>query len=382
MTGESLPAAFPHVAAAMEAGELGIDSASVVVRGLESVRHKAGAIAVAAAEFELVASATGNGPDSTMPCTADELRIQALTWQNYLDQDGRMPDDDIVMKRRSFDLGREREGLVPVRGHLLPEIAGKLITVLDACMSPRTAPAFLSEEERIERELTHDPRTRGQQRHDILAGIIDMAARSGELPAIGGAPPTVLVTVRQADLENGRGVGYLDGLVSPLSMRTVKQFACTGGTQSVALDDDGRIIALGSPQRTFTPQQRRAIAVRDGGCIIPGCQVPASWCEIHHVTPAAHGGPTHTDNGVLLCWFHHRTIASSGWHVRMLSGVPQIKAPPWLDGAGRWRTARRSRTRLMDEVGLRHERRGQRHIDASAPPAKSQTPSTARAIRK
>ncbi|WP_255355578.1 HNH endonuclease [Agromyces sp. Soil535] len=32
--------------------------------------------------------------------------------------------------------------------------------------------------------------------------------------------------------------------------------------------------------------------------------MPAAWCEIHHVTPDTHGGPTHPDNGVLLCFFH------------------------------------------------------------------------------
>ena len=102
---------------------------------------------------------------------------------------------------------------------------------------------------------------------------------------------------------------------------------CTGGTQTVVFDDDGRIIELGSPERCFTPHQRRAITLRDGGCLIPGCSVPAAWCEIHHVIPDAEGGPTHPDNGVLLCWFHHRTIDSSGWGIQMLRGVPHIRPP-------------------------------------------------------
>ncbi|MET0976798.1 MAG: hypothetical protein ABWX82_14155, partial [Leifsonia sp.] len=37
---------------------------------------------------------------------------------------------------------------------------------------------------------------------------------------------------------------------------------------------------------------------------------------------------THVDNGVLLCWYHHRTIDSSGWHIRMINGSPQIQPPP------------------------------------------------------
>ncbi|HZW41204.1 MAG TPA: HNH endonuclease signature motif containing protein, partial [Agromyces sp.] len=94
---------------------------------------------------------------------------------------------------------------------------------------------------------------------------------------------------------------------------------------------------------------RRAITLRDGGCLIPGCSVPAAWCEIHHVIPDAHGGPTHPDNGVLLCWFHHRTIDTSGWGIRMLHGVPHIRPPAWLDPGGGWRAVTKSPTRLADQ---------------------------------
>ncbi|WP_370455339.1 HNH endonuclease signature motif containing protein [Diaminobutyricimonas sp. LJ205] len=90
--------------------------------------------------------------------------------------------------------------------------------------------------------------------------------------------------------------------------------------------------------------------MRDGGCLIPDCPIPAAWSEIHHVLEWANGGKTHTDNGVLLCWFHHRTIDSSGWQIRMVRGSPQIKAPPWIDPNADWRPATKSRTRLADEI--------------------------------
>ena len=76
----------------------------------------------------------------------------------------------------------------------------------------------------------------------------------------------------------------------------------------MALAPTGRIVRLGTEERLFNRHQRRAFALRDGACIIPGCGVPAGWCEVHHVTDHAKGGPTHTDNGVLLCWWHHRFI--------------------------------------------------------------------------
>jgi 5-methylcytosine-specific restriction protein A len=163
----------------------------------------------------------------------------------------------------------------------------------------------------------------------------------------------VLVSVRQQDLEHGTGVGHIDGLDIPVSLRAVKQLVCGGGSQHAVINAEGRVISLGTPNRIFNSSQRRAITLRDGGCLITECHIPANWCEIHHVNPAMNDGPTHTDNGVLLCWFHHHTIDSSGWLIRMNAGVPEIKAPEWLDHHGRHRPATTSGTRLSDELDAR-----------------------------
>ncbi|WP_231880324.1 HNH endonuclease signature motif containing protein, partial [Microbacterium sp. H83] len=100
----------------------------------------------------------------------------------------------------------------------------------------------------------------------------------------------------------------------------------------------GRIVGIDTTNRVFTVHQRRAIIARDKECLIPGCHVPASWCEIHHVTEHARGGPTHTDNGVPLCWWHHRSLDTSGWEIRMHDGIPEVRGPAWWDPARRWRT--------------------------------------------
>lgn len=350
LVGEQLPAPFAHVADALTAGTLGLDSAHTIIRGLTSVAPVVDAGSVQVAEYELVAAATGSAPESPYPCTADDTRVQTDVWKVRLDQDGPMPVEERALRMRSFSLGRERDGLVWVRGALIPDVAAKFTALVNAYTSPRTAPAFLNEEELAAHDLENDPRTRDQQRHDIFAGIVDIAARSAETPTMGGAAPVVMVSVRQSDLDRDRGVGHIDGLDAPVSMRVIKQYTCTGGTQKVVFDDNGRIIELGSPQRCFTPQQRRAIALRDGECSVPGCHIPAAWCEIHHVDPAENGGPTHTDNGILLCWFHHRTLDNSGWQFRMLNGAPQVKAPRWLDTSQQWRPTDGSRIRQQERT--------------------------------
>ena len=77
-------------------------------------------------------------------------------------------------------------------------------------------------------------------------------------------------------------------------------------------------------------------------------------CLDDDVALDAHGGPTHTDNGVCLCWWwwwYHRRLATSGWYVRMLRGSMQIMAPPWLETGPRTRrNTTTPRTRMTHAI--------------------------------
>lgn len=365
LTGDALPSDFPAARAAFGAGELGIDALVAITGALAPLKDRCELAAIAAAEGELVAAATGTAPDGAPPASADDIRMQAKLWALYLDPDGVLPDPDRTMRRRGLSLGRERDGLTPVSGALLTDVAAQLQRLMDAHNSPRVAdgnagPTFaeaaantLGDPDRdgIGRLREHAPddiRTRAQRQHDALAALLGVAARSVESPSIGGAAPTLLVTISASELGHPDGYGLLDAahlsdgtgadaVAQPIPATFARQIACSGGIQRLIHDDRGRIIELGGPQRVFTAHQRRAIIARDGGCVIPGCHVPAAWCEIHHVIGHAEGGPTHTDNGVLLCWFHHRTLETSGWEVRMRDGTPETRAPGWVEARRPWR---------------------------------------------
>ena len=123
--------------------------------------------------------------------------------------------------------------------------------------------------------------------------------------------------------------------------------------QRVVLGEGGRVVSISTLDRLFNHHQRKAITVRDGGCVIPGCHCPPQWCEIHHVTEHSRGGPTHTDNGVLLCWFHHRTLDTGNWQIRMQDGIPSVRGPSWWDHTRQWRPATKSPTRKRDHIALR-----------------------------
>ncbi len=137
-----------------------------------------------------------------------------------------------------------------------------------------------------------DTRSRAQKQHDTLAAVLGIAARHDEMPRLGGAAPTLVVTVTADDYIAGRGWAHVDGIDVPVSVRTAAHTACAGGVQRVLFDPAGRIIGIDTSDRIFNAHQRRAITLRDCECLIPGCHVPATWCEIHHVQEHSRGGPT------------------------------------------------------------------------------------------
>ena len=90
---------------------------------------------------------------------------------------------------------------------------------------------------------------------------------------------------------------------------------CDTGTTDCTLDTDGNPLYLGREARLFTPAQKITLALRDGGCRIPGCDRPAHYCEAHHIDEYAKGGRTDIDRGILLCRFHHTTLHHHDWHI-------------------------------------------------------------------
>jgi hypothetical protein len=347
-----VPSRFPVVASAVASGTLGVDSARLIIDGLASVTRICEPGELEGAERALVATATGAITDETIGLPgagiafpADLMRGQVEMWKASLDPDGAAPKDVGVEPRTSFGFGRLKDGIYPFKGGATPQWRAVLDTLLDSYLSARSGTSFPStaEQARIEAgevipgaDVLGDDRTVDQKRADLLYGIFDNAARDPGTPRMGGAAPVVTVHVNAVDLADDDGVGWADGVEAPVSLKTVKQLICAGGIQKIIIGNDGEILHFGDKARFFTAAQRKAIAARDETCIIPGCTIPARWCEIHHVIPWQHHGTTDTDNGVLLCWYHHHSIDTSGWQIRMVNGHPEVMAPAWLGGTGQW----------------------------------------------
>lgn len=95
---------------------------------------------------------------------------------------------------------------------------------------------------------------------------------------------------------------------TPVPPSAVMHLLCDAAIQMLLTDQRGVPMKLGRAQRLFSKEQRRVLMQRDRHCRAPGCDIPASWCEVHHVVPWQEGGYTDVTNGILLCSYHHHEI--------------------------------------------------------------------------
>jgi hypothetical protein len=126
--------------------------------------------------------------------------------------------------------------------------------------------------------------------------------------------PSLTIVVRADDLGDGRGGARIAGgpIIDPA---TAQQMACDAVIRRVTLGVDGEILDLGRSQRLISPAQRRALTVRDGGCVFPGCDRPPERCDGHHIVHWTQGGRTDMENLCFLCLAHHTAIHKRGFRV-------------------------------------------------------------------
>jgi hypothetical protein len=353
LTGERLAPRLPILAEAVATGEVGPESATVIVRTLDEVRRVATPNDLDVAEAGLVRH-------------AKQSRVQyvsdlAIVVRDRLDPDGVLPREQETKLRRGVQLGRERNGIVPIRGGLAPTTAALLKSVFDEANAPGTQPRFLSEDDRREGTVTtvnedgtetvtvRDLRTRDQRQHDALDGLLRAGIRNTGLES-GQIRSTAEVTahISLANLESGTGAGWIDGIKESVSVNTIERLLCDAVFRRAVLGNDGEVLAFGKARYPFSSAQRKAMIARDGDtCLL--CDAPVAWTDAHHVKEFyTHGavGKTDVDNGVLLCPRDHDLIHHTKWQVGMINGTPHVLAPPEIDPGQTWKRVGRPRVEL------------------------------------
>ena len=143
----------------------------------------------------------------------------------------------------------------------------------------------------------------------------------------GNAGETVRLTARE--LNEGLtqlGVSavrwYAGSESGTLNRRDTEVELCDATVARIITDPDGYPLDVGHETRLINPGLRAALITRDGGCVVEGCTIPASWSDAHHVIPWSAGGETALSNLALTCRRHHRGIHACIWTITYTNGVP------------------------------------------------------------
>ena len=199
---------------------------------------------------------------------------------------------------------------------VLPELQARMLkTVIDAFAAPRRA--HLDRLSRIERARVEAEKDKPYDRKagEALIALIEHLP-TDRLPTTGGTPARIIVIIDEARLRaSTAGATLATG--ERLSATELRRLACSQQILPAVLGGAGVPVDLGRAQRLFTPAQRDALAVMDGGCVTPGCDRPPAWCEAHHGgLPFADGGKTNLGEGYLLCSAHHHDAHQHRWRFR------------------------------------------------------------------
>ena len=116
-------------------------------------------------------------------------------------------------------------------------------------------------------------------------------------------------------------------VVRPGEATVPAEAACDAIAYRVALGAAGEVLDVGRQTSRWPVGIRRAITLRDDGCVFPGCDRPPSWADVHHCIPWSEGGVTSVDNGALLCRRHHTFIHRQRWSIRIDNGRPTTRRP-------------------------------------------------------
>jgi hypothetical protein len=228
-------------------------------------------------------------------------------------------------QRRGLTMSNDGLGGIRLSGTLDTESAA----VIETAIAPLTAP--IRQPSDTGDTGDRDTRSPAARRADALVEVCRLAMRSGDLPAHGGHPAQLVVTVDFDALARNLAIGHLD-TGTELPPDAVRRLACDADILPAVLNGAAVPIDLARTRRLYTGAARQAVLIRDRGCAFPGCDRPPRWTDIHHITPWTAGGTTNLDNAVALCGYHHRLIHHTDWTVRTgPDRRPEFLPPPHLD---------------------------------------------------
>lgn len=325
--GEPLPAKYQQVAAAFADGLLDPEVAAGMRRALDKAAPGLAPHEVEELERQVVEKAQeGFDPDLL------------LAWlkqvPHHAHPDGGAPRADDPTPITSVTRRELKNGLVRWVLDLDTLTDGFLKTAVDANTAIKRSLLVTPDEPAPDAD-TADRRPLAQRRVDGIRLVAKHAIKADD-GQVGGTAVTMLVTIPLDALTSGLGTSALPDCGTEISASVARMLAADAEIIPVVLGGKSQPLDLGLGRRFFTMAQRRAMAIRDGGCVGPACDAPPSWCDGAHIRPAGYGA-TSLDNGVLLCWRCHLLLDTQGWQLERVEERWWWTPPPWIDSSGRKR---------------------------------------------
>ncbi|MCU1533984.1 MAG: endonuclease [Glaciihabitans sp.] len=352
-------------AVAVTAGRLSTAQLASIRSGLGGETANVTREMLAVAVNRLVADATAIG---AVGSDADRLFRRARELRDELDSAGIADREQERRDARSLRIYARPNGMYRLVWEMDPETAAGVIDLRDRMTSPKLGgvrfvdPSLAAQAEAI----ADDPRSADQIASDGFAHLLRAGADAddSELLGSGASEVHVLVAAKVVDVkgvdvkrvdvkgphspstpgsQDERGVsepfstphfghGYFEGQSDPVSRETVERLACSGDVVIATIGPDGQPLDLGRDARLFTKKQRRALAIRDGGCRWGGCDRPPSWTEAHHLKHWLRDhGETNVRDGILLCKHHHLLLHNNGWELLRRGSNYFLIPPPTID---------------------------------------------------
>jgi hypothetical protein len=278
---------MPHTAAAFVAGDVDVTR----VRCLAAA-HATNPDTFHRDEQVLVESAT--------TLTPRHLATAIDYWRQNTDRQRFTQDTDHLHRQRRLHISQTFGGMVRIDADLDPESGAIVATAIRSLVEPAARDG--------------DGRTGPQRRSDALVEICRNWLDHADTPIHGTTRPHISVIVDYSMLTGNRpGRCELDdGTV--ITAETALRLACDAAISRIITNGPSQILDVGRTTRTIPAAIRRAIELRDRGCVWPGCDRPPRLCDVHHTPHWANGGTTSVATGKLLCRPHHTLEHKNNQH--------------------------------------------------------------------
>ncbi len=271
--GEQL-GALPESVNALQEGQIGLGHIQMLASNARAARDRSGVDAVEFNEAPLLALAREHSVGKfSFDCThARHVADATAVLDEHVD----------AVNRRRLELIPCENGMLAIRG-FLDSVAG---AELRTALMPLSKPTGVDDLRLLDRRLA-----------DAFVELVQHALDRGVIPDTASQRTHLILTASVETVQGLKGApgGDLEfGGVVPAA--TVQRLACDAGIRRVLLGPDSVPMDVGREFRLPSGATRAVLRRRDGGCVWPGCDRPASMTIAHHLVHWAHGGPTDLAN--------------------------------------------------------------------------------------